>query len=65
MMTARALCFALVLFAIGSASPGLERPATAAVHGVQGRRPHHHRRHHERRRGHHRDHGHAHGSGEL
>jgi hypothetical protein len=63
-MMARALGLALVLFAISSASPGFERPATAGVHGVQGRRPHHRRRHHERRREQHRDHARGH-SGEL
>ncbi|MES1209606.1 MAG: hypothetical protein ABUS79_27020 [Pseudomonadota bacterium] len=65
-MMARALGLALLLFAMSSALPGVERPAAAAVHGVQGHKPHHHRRHHERRRGHHRAHAHAHtGSGEL
>ncbi|HVT07250.1 MAG TPA: hypothetical protein VHO67_07320 [Polyangia bacterium] len=65
-MMARALGLALLLFAMSSAAPGLERPAAASVHGLQGRRPHHHRRHHERRRGRHREHGHARGgSGEL
>ncbi|HVY36934.1 MAG TPA: hypothetical protein VHM31_03340 [Polyangia bacterium] len=56
-MMARALGLALLLFAMSSAAPGLERPAAASVQGVQGRHPHRHRRHHERRRGHRREHG--------
>ncbi len=53
-MIARALCQALLLFAISSGLPSLERPATAGVHGVhgvhgvQGRR-HHRRRHHAKK----------------
>ncbi len=53
-MLARALCQALLLFAISSAVPSLERPATAGVHAVQGRR-HHRRRHHAKKHGPRRD----------
>lgn len=64
-MIVRALCQALLLFAISSAVPSLERPATAGIHAVQGRR-HHRRRHHEKRRRerHHDERPHE-GSGEL
>jgi len=48
-MIVRALCQALLLFAISSAVPSLERSAAGSVHAVQGRR-HHRRRHHEKRR---------------
>ncbi len=47
-MIVRALCQALLLFAISSGVPSLERPATAGVRAVQGRR-HHRRRHHAKK----------------
>jgi Ni/Co efflux regulator RcnB len=49
-MMVRTLCQALLLFAISSGAPALERPATAGVHRVQGRRHHPRKRHRERKR---------------
>ncbi len=49
-MMVRALCQALLLFAISSGVPSLERPAAAGVHRVQGRKHHPLRRHRERKR---------------
>lgn len=65
-MITRVLRNTLLLFAIASGLPSLERPAAAAVHGVQGRkhhRKHHRAQHHERpHHEHDRDRGHP---GEL